>query len=117
MLEGRANADIFSIWFAHVRLGWARVIILDAPIGQILWCARVEKVGRHFRHAFQVRDAPLRRNSYDWGNAYGISVRSFLWYNFDHLAWVAPVDGQLALVAPWPRSAIRLGKCWQHFCS
>ena len=85
--------------------------ILDAPIGQILWRARVEKVGRHFRHAFQVRDAPLRRNSYDWGNAYGISVRCFLWYNFDHLAWVAPVDGQLALVAPWPRSAIRLEKC------
>ena len=46
------------------------------------------------------------------GNVCSISVRSFLLYNFDHLAWVAPVDGQMALVAPWPRSAIRLGKCW-----
>ena len=63
MLEGRANADIFSIWFAHVRLDWARIIILDAPIGQILWCVRVEKVGRHFRHAFQVRDTSLRRST------------------------------------------------------
>ena len=63
MLEGKANADIFSIWLAHVRSDWARIIILDAPIGQILWCARVEKVGRHFRHAFQVRDTSLRRNT------------------------------------------------------
>ena len=63
MPEGRANADIFSIWFAHVRLDWARIIILDAPIGQILWCVRVEKVRRHFRHAFQVRDTSLKRNT------------------------------------------------------
>ena len=86
MLEGRANG-----------LG---PYILDAPIGQMLWCARVEEVGRHFRHAFQVRDTSLRRNSYDCGNICSISVRSFLWYSFDQLAWVTPVDGHLAWVAP-----------------
>ena len=149
MLEGRANADIFSIWFAHVRLDWARIIILDAPIGHILWCVRVEKVRRHFRQAFQVRDTSLRRNTngemfvaflfavfsgtistiwrgwpqlmaswrwwphgpaaqYDWGNVSSISVRSFLEYSFDQLAWVAPIDCQLALVAPWPRNGPRV---------
>ena len=149
MLEWRANADIFSIWFAHVRLDWARIIILDAPIGQILWCVRVEKVRRHFRHAFQVRDTSLRRNTigemfvaflfvvfsgtistiwrgwpqlmaswrwwphgraaqYDWGNVGSISVRSFLEYSFDQLAWVARIDCQLALVAPWPSNGPRV---------
>ena len=86
MLEGRANG-----------LG---PYILDAPIGQMLWCARVEEVGRHFRHAFQVRDTSLRRNNYVCGNICSISVRSFLWYSFDQLAWVTPVDGHLAWVAP-----------------
>ena len=149
MLEGRANADIFSIWFAHVRLDWARIIILDAPIGHILWCVRVEKVRRHFRQAFQVRDTSLRRNTngemfvaflfavfsdtistiwrawpqlmasgrwwphgraaqYDWGNVGSISVRSFLEYSFDQLAWVARIDCQLALVAPWPSNGPRV---------
>ena len=123
--------------------------ILDAPIGQILWCARVEKVGRHFRHAFQVRDTSLRRSTigemfvaflfvvfsgtistiwrgwpqlmaswrwwphgraaqYDWRNVDSISVRSFLGHSFDQLAWVAPIDCQLALVAPWPSNGPRV---------
>ena len=137
MLEGRANADIFSIWFAHVRLDWAR----------IYWMHRL--VGRHFRHAFQVRDTSLRRSTigemfvaflfvvfsgtistiwrgwpqlmaswrwwphgraaqYDWGNVGSISVRSILRYSFDQLAWVAPIDCQLALVAPWPSNGPRV---------
>ena len=65
-------------------------------------------IGRHFRHALQVRNTSLRRNNYDWGNVCSISVRSFLWCSFDQLAWVAPVDGQLALVAPWPGNGPRV---------
>ena len=45
---------------------------------------------------------------YDWGNVGSISVRSFLEYSFDQLAWVAPIDCQLALVAPWPSNGPRV---------
>ena len=81
--------------------------ILDAPIGQILWCVWVEEVGRHFRHAFQMRDTSLKRNTVGQMFA-AFSVGSVFWYSFDQLAWVAPVDGQLALVAPWPGNGPRV---------
>ena len=42
---------------------WIGPVDLDASIGQILWCVWVEEVGRHFRHAFQVRDTSLKRNT------------------------------------------------------
>ena len=42
---------------------WIGPVYLDAPIGQILWCVWVEEVGRNFRHAFQVRDTSLKRNT------------------------------------------------------
>ena len=48
---------------------------------------------------------------YDWGNVGSISVRSFLEYSFHQLAWVAPIDCQLALVAPWPRNGPRVINC------
>ena len=42
---------------------WIGPVYLDASIGQILWSVWVEEVGRHFRHAFQVRDTSLKRNT------------------------------------------------------
>ena len=57
--------------------------ILDAPIGRTPFSACVSSA----RH--------LIKAQYDWGNVCSISVRSFLWYNFDHLAWVAQ------LMASW----------------
>ena len=84
---------------------WPNSLVCSSRKGQTPFSACVSSA----RHRIEAQ--------YDWGNVCSISVRSFLWYSFDHLAWVAPVDGQLALVATWPRSAIRLGKCWQHFHS
>ena len=49
-----------------------------------------------------------RAAQYDWGNVGSISVRSFLGYSFDQLAWVARIDCQLALVAPWPSNGPRV---------
>ena len=42
---------------------WIGPVDLDASIGQVIWCVWVEEVGRHFRHAFQVRDTSLKRNT------------------------------------------------------
>ena len=42
---------------------WIGPVYLDASNGQIIWCVWVEEVGRHFRHAFQVRDTSLKRNT------------------------------------------------------
>ena len=85
---------------------WIGPVYLDASNGQILWCVWVEEVGRHFRHAFQVRDTS--------GSAIrlGRCLQHFLlvvffWYSFGQLAWVAPVHCQLALVAPWQLLASR----------
>ena len=87
-----------SVWFGPV--------YLDASNGQILWCVWVEEVGRHFRHAFQVRDTSLKRNTA--GETFAaFSVGSFFWYSFGQLAWVAPVHCKLALVAPLPLLASR----------
>ena len=79
------------VWIGPVYIGctyWPNSLVCSSRKGRTPFSACVSSA----RHLIEAQ--------YDWGNVCSISVRSFLWYSFDQLAWVAPVDGHLAWVAP-----------------